>query len=193
MVWGVIAYNTRSPLILTRGTMTFQWYVHNILPPQVFPLMQRLPGAISQQGNARLLTARVSQDCLRTLTTLSWPDGFPDLSPIEHICDHLGWRVGHPTSLNELEARLQQIWNEMSQDIQKYASMPNRIASGIHGGRGSTGHFGLSFTEMGKRVGRNLVTVLQIWHHPPHCTTATDERRYMRMAVMGRASTSGTI
>ncbi|GFX06562.1 hypothetical protein TNCV_3017961 [Trichonephila clavipes] len=28
-----------------------------------------------------------------------------DLTPIEHIWDHLGRRVRHPTSLNELEAR----------------------------------------------------------------------------------------
>ncbi|GFU50284.1 transposable element Tcb1 transposase [Trichonephila clavipes] len=57
------------------------------------------------------------------------------------IWDHLGWRVGHPTSLNELEARLQQIWNEMSQDIIQnlYASMPDRIASYIHARGGSTG------------------------------------------------------
>ncbi|GFY24456.1 uncharacterized protein TNCV_1015041 [Trichonephila clavipes] len=45
---------------------------------------------------------------------------------IEHIRDHLGRRVGHSMSLNELEARLQQIWNEMSQDIIQnlYASCP---------------------------------------------------------------------
>ncbi|GFX69107.1 transposable element Tcb1 transposase [Trichonephila clavipes] len=65
----------------------------------------------------------------------------PDLSPIEHICNHLGWRVGHPTSLNELEARLQQIWNEMSQDIIQNlnASMPDRIASCIRVRGDSTG------------------------------------------------------
>ncbi|GFT78081.1 transposable element Tcb1 transposase [Trichonephila clavipes] len=59
------------------------------------------------------------------------PAQSPDLSPIEHIRDHLGRRVGHPTSLNELEARLQQIWNEMSQNIIQslYASMPDRIAA----------------------------------------------------------------
>ncbi|GFT87060.1 hypothetical protein TNCV_1258251 [Trichonephila clavipes] len=36
-------------------------------------------------------------------------------------------------SLNELEARLQKMWNEMSQDIIQnlYASTPNRIASCI--------------------------------------------------------------
>ncbi|GFY35137.1 hypothetical protein TNCV_5045121 [Trichonephila clavipes] len=39
--------------------------------------MQRLPGAIFQQDNARPHMARVSQDCLRTVTTLSWPAPSP--------------------------------------------------------------------------------------------------------------------
>ncbi|GFU98478.1 transposable element Tcb1 transposase [Trichonephila clavipes] len=46
MVWGDIAYNTRSPLVLIRGTMRAQRYVYDILKPHVLPLMQRLPGAI---------------------------------------------------------------------------------------------------------------------------------------------------
>ncbi|GFV26656.1 transposable element Tcb2 transposase [Trichonephila clavipes] len=67
------------------------------------------------------------------VTNLHWPVLSPYLSPIEHIWDHLGWRVGHATSLNELKARLQQIWNEMSQGIIQnlYASVPDRIASCI--------------------------------------------------------------
>ncbi|GFV73443.1 transposable element Tcb2 transposase [Trichonephila clavipes] len=72
---------------------------------------------IFQQDIARPHTARVSQDYLRTVTTLPGPAQSPDLYLIEHIWDNLGRRVGHPTSLNELEAGLQQIWNEMSQDI----------------------------------------------------------------------------
>ncbi|GFV68012.1 transposable element Tcb1 transposase [Trichonephila clavipes] len=61
------------------------------------------------------------------------------MSPIEHISDHLGWRVGHLTSLNELETRLHQIWNEMSQEIIQnlYTSMPDRIASCIRATGGS--------------------------------------------------------
>ncbi|GFV96805.1 transposable element Tcb2 transposase [Trichonephila clavipes] len=90
MVWGANAYNTRSPLVLIRGTMIAQRYVHDTLQPHVLPLMQRLPGAIFQQDNARPHTARVSQDCLRTVTTLPWPARSPYLSPIEHIWDHLG-------------------------------------------------------------------------------------------------------
>ncbi|GFU16551.1 transposable element Tcb1 transposase [Trichonephila clavipes] len=134
MVWGAIDYNTWSPLVLNRDTMTAQWYVHDILP-----LMKRLPGAIFHQDNAWLLTARASQDCIRTVTTLPWPIRFPDLSPIELIWDHLGRRVGHPTSLNELEARLQQIWKELHH-AEVVCSMPDRIASCIRARRGSTGY-----------------------------------------------------
>ncbi|GFU09246.1 transposable element Tcb1 transposase [Trichonephila clavipes] len=120
--------------------MTAQRYVHDILQTQVLPLMQRLPGAIFQQDNSWPHTARVLQDCFHTVTTLLWPARSPDLSPIKHIWDHLGRRVGHPTSLNELEARLQQIWNEMSEDIIQnlHASMFDRIALCIHARKGST-------------------------------------------------------
>ncbi|GFU19175.1 transposable element Tcb1 transposase [Trichonephila clavipes] len=121
--------------------MTVQRYVHDILQPHVLPIMQRFTGAIFQQDNPRPLTARVSQDCLHTVVTLPWPARCPDLSPIEHICDPLGWRVGHPTSLNELEARLQKIWSEVVEDIVQnlYASMPDRIVSCICARGGLTG------------------------------------------------------
>ncbi|GFW32353.1 hypothetical protein TNCV_675121 [Trichonephila clavipes] len=55
---------------------------------------------------------QLGSDCVVRRLALS-----PNLSPIMHIWDPLGRQVGHPTSLNELEARLQQIWYEMSQDI----------------------------------------------------------------------------
>ncbi|GFX16473.1 transposable element Tcb1 transposase [Trichonephila clavipes] len=142
MVWGAIVYNTGSPLVLICGTMTAQQYVHDILQPYVLPLMKRLPGAIFQQDNARPPTARVSQDSLNTVTTLPWPVKSPDLSLIEHIWDNFGRRVGHPTNLNELEARLQQIWNEISQDIIQnlYASILDHIAWCIRSRGGSTGN-----------------------------------------------------
>ncbi|GFV80146.1 transposable element Tcb1 transposase [Trichonephila clavipes] len=87
-------------------------------------------------------TARVSQDCLNTVATLTWPARSLNLSPIEHIWNHLVRHVGHPTSLNDVEARLQQIWNEMSQGIIQnlHASMPDRIAECIHARGVSTGY-----------------------------------------------------
>ncbi|GFU80807.1 transposable element Tcb1 transposase [Trichonephila clavipes] len=122
--------------------MTTQRYVHDILQPHVLPLMQRLPGDIFQQDNARPHLAMVSQDCLRTVATFNWPARSPDLSPVKHIWGPLRGRVGHPTSLNELEARLQQIWNEMSQDIiqnYKTSSRSYRIVYSRARG-GSTGY-----------------------------------------------------
>ncbi|GFT20822.1 transposable element Tc1 transposase [Trichonephila clavipes] len=111
MLWGVIALITRSPLVLTHGIKTAQWYVHDILQPYVLSLMQRLPGAIFQEDNDLPSTKRVSQDCL-PVTTLPWLARSPYLSPIEHVWDHLGRRVGHPTSVNDIEAKLQQVLNK---------------------------------------------------------------------------------
>ncbi|GFT01126.1 transposable element Tcb2 transposase [Trichonephila clavipes] len=90
MVWDTIAYNTRSSLVLICGTMTPQRFVHDILQPHVLPIMQRLLGTIFKQNNPRPHTARVSQDCLHTVTNLPWPARFPDLSPKVHIWDHVG-------------------------------------------------------------------------------------------------------
>ncbi|GFU28506.1 transposable element Tcb1 transposase [Trichonephila clavipes] len=66
MVWGTIAYNTQSPLVLIRGTMTAHRYVHVILPPHVLALMQRLPGAIFPQdcsASHRKGVTRLSPHC----------------------------------------------------------------------------------------------------------------------------------
>ncbi|GFX34439.1 uncharacterized protein TNCV_3656771 [Trichonephila clavipes] len=63
--------------------MPAQWYVHDILQPHVLSLMQRLPGAIFKQDNARRHTARVLQNCLGTATTLPFcriPSFFQNLA-----------------------------------------------------------------------------------------------------------------
>ncbi|GFT05655.1 transposable element Tcb2 transposase [Trichonephila clavipes] len=79
--------------------MPVQRYVHDILQPQVFTLMQWLPGAIFQRDNDRPHTARVSQDCLRTVTTLPRLARSPHLSAIEHVWDgDLGIRRGKVTT-----------------------------------------------------------------------------------------------
>ncbi|GFW74826.1 transposable element Tcb2 transposase [Trichonephila clavipes] len=74
-----------APLVLIRSTVTAQLYVHDILQPHELPLMQWLPGAIFQYDNIQPHTARVSQDCLRTVITLPLPTGSPDLSPMKNI------------------------------------------------------------------------------------------------------------
>ncbi|GFW49361.1 transposable element Tcb1 transposase [Trichonephila clavipes] len=67
--------------------------------------------------------------------------------------------------------------------------------------------YGLSFREIGSRVGRNPTTVMRIcdrWmqeataeqcgrSHPPQCTTLREERQIVRMAVTDRSVTSRSI
>ncbi|GFW33804.1 transposable element Tcb1 transposase [Trichonephila clavipes] len=103
----------------------------------------------------------MSQDYRRTVTALSWPTQSPDLSPIEHIWDPLGLRAGHPTSLNELQARLQQIWNEMSQDMIQnlYTLMPYCIVSSIRakGCQVIYSQFGLAIHQNDHQARRRFV------------------------------------
>ncbi|GFV63441.1 DDE_3 domain-containing protein [Trichonephila clavipes] len=73
MVWGTIACDSRSTLIVMRGTLTGQRYVDDILRAYVGAFLNGLPRAIFQQDNARPHTARVAQDFLRHSQTLPWP------------------------------------------------------------------------------------------------------------------------
>ncbi|GFU65434.1 uncharacterized protein TNCV_633571 [Trichonephila clavipes] len=138
MVWGAIPYNRRSSLVLIRGTMTAQRYVHDILQPHLLPLMQRLPGAIFS-------TRQCSASHGKGVPRLSPHCYYPSLAcPISRFvsnraylrsCGMVSW------ASHEFE-RLQQIGSEMSQDIiqNSYASMPDRITSCIRARWGSTGY-----------------------------------------------------
>ncbi|GFS94112.1 transposable element Tcb1 transposase [Trichonephila clavipes] len=57
MVWEAIVYDSRSTLIVMRGTLTGQRYVDDILRPHVGPFLNGLPGAIFQQDNTCPYTA----------------------------------------------------------------------------------------------------------------------------------------
>ncbi|GFX33406.1 DDE_3 domain-containing protein [Trichonephila clavipes] len=84
MIWGAISYDSQSPLIVMRGTVTGQRYVDDILRPHVGPFLNGLPGAIFQQDNARHPTARVAQAFLRHFQIPPWLTS-PYLYPVEHV------------------------------------------------------------------------------------------------------------
>ncbi|GFV78287.1 uncharacterized protein TNCV_94471 [Trichonephila clavipes] len=80
MVWGAIAYNTRSLLVLMRGTMAAQRYVHDILQPHVLSLSYN--GSQEPFFNKTML-GLTRQGCHKTVSALLLPFlGQPDL----HIC-----------------------------------------------------------------------------------------------------------
>ncbi|GFY21387.1 transposable element Tcb1 transposase [Trichonephila clavipes] len=109
MVWGGIAYDSRSTLMVIRGTLTGQRYVNDILRVNVGPFPNGLPGAIFQQDNARPHTAGVAQDFLFCFQTLPWPTRSPDLSPVVHVWDQLKRQMPVRHSVHDLELAVQDL------------------------------------------------------------------------------------
>ncbi|GFU72517.1 transposable element Tcb2 transposase [Trichonephila clavipes] len=78
---------------------------------------EHLNPAFALQRHTTPTAARVSQDCLRIVTTFSGPARSPDLSPIKHTWNPLGRRIGHPTSLNELVGKVEA---NMERNVSRY-------------------------------------------------------------------------
>ncbi|GFU74470.1 transposable element Tcb1 transposase [Trichonephila clavipes] len=62
MVWGAIAYDSRSTLIVMRGTLTGQRYVDDILRPHVGSFLNVLPCQFSR----KIMLVRIQQELLKT-------------------------------------------------------------------------------------------------------------------------------
>ncbi|UYV64531.1 hypothetical protein LAZ67_3001114 [Cordylochernes scorpioides] len=136
MVWGAIAYDSRSPLLRIQGTMTAQRYVDDVLRPVTLPYLQGVPNALYQQDNARPHTARISQQALQDVQMLPWPPYSPDLSPIEHVWDIIGRRLHalpQPRSEDELWQMVEREWRAIPQDAIRTLidSLPRRVAACI--------------------------------------------------------------
>ncbi|UYV75297.1 Transposase [Cordylochernes scorpioides] len=136
MVWGAIAYDSRSPLLRIQGTMTAQRYVDDVLRPVTLPYLQGVPNALYQQDNARPHTARISQQALQDVQMLPWPPYSPDLSPIEHVWDIIGRRLHalpQPRSEAELWQMVEREWRAIPQDAIRTLidSLPRRVAACI--------------------------------------------------------------
>ncbi|GFT46640.1 DDE_3 domain-containing protein [Trichonephila clavipes] len=143
MVWGAIAYDSRSTFIVMRGTLTGQCYVDDILRPHVGPFLNGLEGAIFQQHNARPHRARIAQDFLRHFQILPWPARSPDLSHLEHGWDQLKRQMPSCHSVHDLELAVQDLWAHLPQDNIKCLinSMPYRVAACIAAGGGLTRYY----------------------------------------------------
>ncbi|UYV83312.1 hypothetical protein LAZ67_23000465 [Cordylochernes scorpioides] len=136
MVWGAIAYDSRSPLLRIQGTMTAQRYVDDVLRPVTLPYLQGVPNSLYQQDNARPHTARISQKALQDVQMLPWPPYSPDLSPIEHVWDIIGRRLHalpQPRSEDELWQMVEREWRATPQDAIRTLidSLPRRVAACI--------------------------------------------------------------
>ncbi|GFX00281.1 putative DD41D transposase [Trichonephila clavipes] len=133
MVWGVIAYDSRSFLIVMRGTLMGQRYVDDILRPHVGPFLNGLPEAIFLQDIARPHAARVAQDILRHFLTLPLPARSPDLSPVEHVGDKLKRQMPSCLSVHDLDEANPQLYVETPLHPEKLTVWCALWADGIIG------------------------------------------------------------
>lgn len=145
MVWGSIALNFKSPLIIIDGNLTAVKYRDEILLQHVIPIT-RQRGFTYQQDNARPHIARICMDTLAQngVNVLEWPPYSPDFSPIEHLWDELDRRVRRrpniPRTRQELEVALQEEWRAIPMRIINtlIRSMPSRIKLGLEARGGHT-------------------------------------------------------
>ncbi|UYV69311.1 hypothetical protein LAZ67_6003224 [Cordylochernes scorpioides] len=145
MVWGAIAYDSRSPLLRIQGTMTAQRYVDDVLRPD----------------NARPHTDRISQQALQDVQMLPWPPYSPDLSPIEHVWDIIGRRLHalpQPRSEDELWQMVEREWRAIPQDAIRTLidSLPRRVAACIASPGQNPDNLGAYSDEQGERFHQDM-------------------------------------
>ena len=97
MIWGAICGDQKSPLIVVQRNLTAQRYIDQIQRPVLLPFLHHRgqQGLIFQHDNARPHVARLVQDFPQAsaVTVKPWPARSPDLSPMEHVWDHLDRQV----------------------------------------------------------------------------------------------------
>ncbi|UYV80681.1 hypothetical protein LAZ67_19001368 [Cordylochernes scorpioides] len=117
MVWGAIAYDSRSPLLRIQGTMTAQRYVDDVLRPVILPYLQGYPMPF---------ISRITPD--RTLLALA-----------NKLCKMYRCFPGHRTLLishqskDELWQMVEREWRAIPQDAIRTLidSLPRRVAACI--------------------------------------------------------------
>lgn len=62
IVWGAIAYGSRSHLVLVRGNMAAQRYIREVVETHTLPYLRTLRNPLFQQDNVRPHVARVILD-----------------------------------------------------------------------------------------------------------------------------------
>ncbi|GFT62883.1 transposable element Tc1 transposase [Trichonephila clavipes] len=94
--YGLGCHFFRQPdtLVIIRGTLSSQWLVDHILRTVLLPFFLECHGLIFHQDNARPHTARVVMNCLTACKAFPWPSRTSDISPVMHVWDMMGRRMG---------------------------------------------------------------------------------------------------
>lgn len=149
MVWGCMTSKGVGRMCVVDGIMDATKYVRildtNLEATARDQRMLRTGFLFQQDGDPKHTSAK-SRDWFEDhrIRLLKWPAQSPDLNPIEHLWDHLKRKLNsyenHPTSIQELEARIEWEWNRVDPEVCRNLvdSMPRRIAAVIRAKGGST-------------------------------------------------------
>lgn len=118
MVWGGISNCPKTDLVTFRGKFNAVRYCDEIVWPVLLPFFGQRHAAIFQQDNARPHVACHTMNFLQVnnVNVLDWPARSPEISPIEHLWDHLGRGVRQRNDINnvrDLERVLHEEWKHI--------------------------------------------------------------------------------
>lgn len=124
MVWGGICGDQKTDLVVVNGNLTGQRYIDQVLRPVVLPFLQRQQhGVLYQQDNAPPHVARIVHNFfnVNNVNVMPWPARSPDLSPIEHLWDHLDRRIrsrqNPPINRQQMAQALIDEWRLIPADV----------------------------------------------------------------------------
>ena len=127
MVWGGICHGGITLLVVLDiqagpgNGVTAQRYVDQVLRPVTVPFLAAHPGMTLMQDNARAHTARLTTQFLQqnNVNVLPWPAMSPDMNPIEHVWDQMGYALARlnvrPRNVVELRQAVLQAWQNIPQ------------------------------------------------------------------------------
>lgn len=139
MVWGCFTSQGVGQMCQVDGIMDSRMYAQILdrhLVPSARSFGMRGRDFIFQQDGDPKHTSATLRDYFKDhkIKLLDWPAQSPDLNPIEHLWDHLKRQLNgyerHPTSMHELECRIEAEWKGIPKEVceKLVNSMPHRIS-----------------------------------------------------------------
>lgn len=148
MFWGCFSWYGLGPLVSLQDSVTGERYAEVLKKYAIPSCYELIPNdkGILQEDNAPPHRAKVATAVRNSanIRVLRWPSQSPDLNLIENLWQEIKFKLrsdpNKPTSLSDLEFKVEAIWNTISTEfIHKLVNgMPRRIQACIAAEGGAT-------------------------------------------------------